>query len=776
LSLLAGILLGCSGDGAGPTGPAIPEGAGLRLIALGGDTLRGIAGDTVPGTSVLAVTPGGVPVRDARVRWKVVNGGGRVVRTVTSTDANGVASAGWILGTDLTLPQVLSSELASPDDRGPYGRSREPVLFRASALLPMGVLPTATDTNRLAIDTIGAVLGSAVQLRLRLPDGRPIVGATIDFTVVRGGGRVGSRSAVTDSAGHAGTVWQLGDSAGAQEVAAEVRPAPGQPASRSLIRALSLAGAPVAIAPAGDTIRIDALGDTLQMVQLRDRAGNVTYGRASWTSLTPAIVGTSDETGIISIRNGLARVAISHGALSRTIPVVVSQTAATIVTGSAAVAFNWLGARSRVTAEARDRRGVPISGAAVSWRSRDSTVAAVDSQGVVRAMRDGITQLIASYQGASVKVSAQVVQQPAAISVLPATDTLELDSTRTPTVVVMDSGGSVIPSPTLQVTLSDTTVIGVDPSGALQATLPGTTTLTYRAGTVSASIDRVVEGTAILVSGQRVTAPMVLSGQPSFLITNGRVRIGWSSDHTGSIAMWVRLGSVWQPATSPVYGDWLYITAGVRTAPTLIAITENSVQRVGFRVEYANHWFLPQLEGLPPSIQPQPYPFTRTVWLGERDNGYYSWVDLVNNLHLTIVEHETGFGGLWGPATIRTNALAIRTDTLSKTVTYNGNPGHVVTGAIVDAAEFVRDNDPVRRVLVPLPESPLITPVFPGWGYGSVYRYSSLSQSFGVYMYATAVGSGPSASQICGAAWAHAPFPLRTLTPAEVASCGPASP
>jgi hypothetical protein len=195
-------------------------------------------------------------------------------------------------------------------------------------------------------------------------------------------------------------------------------------------------------------------------------------------------------------------------------------------------------------------------------------------------------------------------------------------------------------------------------------------------------------------------------------------------------------------------------------------------------MSFDNHWFRPDLQGFDPALGliSQPYPFKRTIWLRRADNGYYSWVDLINTLPYKA-EHETGFGGIWGPATIRTASTEIRTDTLSKTVRYNGDPGLTVMGSKVDAAEFVLDGDPVRRLLVPLPEAPFITPVFSGVAYGSVYRYAGPPVSFGVYMYAGALGPGePAASTICSDAWTNAPFPLHAVSPAELAGCGPVGP
>jgi hypothetical protein len=243
----------------------------------------------------------------------------------------------------------------------------------------------------------------------------------------------------------------------------------------------------------------------------------------------------------------------------------------------------------------------------------------------------------------------------------------------------------------------------------------------------------------------------------------------------GAVRMDVRLGDSWHPATGP-YGDWLYVTSAVTTPPTEISIVQLTPDRIGLRLRYANHWFLPQEGGYPDTFVAQPYPFDRTLWLSKGENGYYTWVDLYSDTGSLLVEHETGFGGLFGPATLRTSQVQIRTDTLSQTVVFNGDARSNTPGSLVDAVEFSLDGDPVRRVLVPVPEAPFITPVFPGWGYGSVWRYSGAAHSFGVYMYADGADSQVPVSAICRGAWTNAPFPLHQVSEAEFGGCGPTAP
>jgi hypothetical protein len=59
-----------------------------------------------------------------------------------------------------------------------------------------------------------------------------------------------------------------------------------------------------------------------------------------------------------------------------------------------------VGATARLEADIRDGRGVPIAGATVTaWTSSDPSVASVDANGVVRALRDGIVTIEAIVDG-----------------------------------------------------------------------------------------------------------------------------------------------------------------------------------------------------------------------------------------------------------------------------------------------------------------------------------------------------------------------------------------
>ena len=95
--LLAFVLLvACGRDASGPDGAGRPS----ALTASSGNGQIGTVGMPLPAPIVVRVTdPTGTPVVGATVAWSVASGGGTVSPTSASTDASGLASAAWTMGT-----------------------------------------------------------------------------------------------------------------------------------------------------------------------------------------------------------------------------------------------------------------------------------------------------------------------------------------------------------------------------------------------------------------------------------------------------------------------------------------------------------------------------------------------------------------------------------------------------------------------------------------------------------------------------------------------------
>jgi hypothetical protein len=754
-----------------PVPPAIPA-----ALVSGSTAIPSARTGKAAPVSVRVVDADGRGVSGATVFWRVVSGGGALSSGEGRTGPDGAATTGWALGLRVDEPQVL--EVTSPN-LAPL------TLYAAGGLQDSMVVQT--DRVPLA-DTVGAELTHRVRLGLRWPTGLPVIGARVEFAVTEGGGAVSAASELTDSLGQAGVTWRLGDVAGFQRVVARV---PGSPGPGLALRggesaidtldgvlavtfdAVALPGQPAAVRVLGDSIVLDALG---AMATVRaaafDRAGNgADASTIRWSSLAPDRVSISPEGEVRAVGDGTSWVVARIAASTDSLPVIVVRAPAAFRFAVPADTVNRLGDTLRIEAVAMDRLGSEIDTLRPTWRNLTPQRADLVSPGAVIPIAAGRIRLEASAGPVVDTVRFVVRQVVASIVPLRTRDTVALDS-RTPLPMeVLDSNGFGVPSAVLNVQSADTAIIHADSGLLVQAAYPGTTRVTVSADGASSSVEVTVEGVLIEVDGQRRSTPGSLGLPRRIDITNGRVRMLWDPGQVcekGAFLVDTRVDAAWYPATSRCWGDWLYVGSSVTTLPTEVNLIQVDSGAVQLQMRFGNHWFEPQLFGFPPSYQRQPYPFNRTVWLFPKDYGYFTEVVVEGTLLQPYpnVEHEVGFGGLWGPATVRTSEVNLNTDSLATTINYNWDYR-------VDAAEFLRAGDPLARTLVPLGPAPMITPVFT-FGYGSVYAYNyGPTASYGAFLYAAPIGVAEPSRTVCQEAWARAPFQLPSVTQAQLDGCGP---
>lgn len=184
----------------------------------------------------------------------------------------------------------------------------------------------------------------------------------------------------------------------------------------------------------------------------------------------------------------------------------------------------------------------------------------------------------------------------------------------------------------------------------------------------------------------------------------------------------VRIDGNWRRLTSRKYGDWTYLGCGVGTDPTKVEVLKRTRRKTVIRWTFGNHVICAQNS---PSLQEIPYPFTKTIWVRHGERGYYAEVTPLRRVD-GFLEHEIGFGGLWGAATVRTPEGSVRTD---------DQVDHYRTKAPVGWATLRRDSEDFKRHMI------MLDPEFarsPYWGhrtYGSVHRHGVESESFAVYLY-----------------------------------------
>lgn len=186
--------------------------------------------------------------------------------------------------------------------------------------------------------TVGAALSQPLAVRVTDRAGQPLVGRTVAFTVVQGGGVVAAGSAITDAEGVARDTWTLGVSA-ADSQAVEVRVAdvPGRPAV--IVRATARAGAPtqMVLAGAGQNGTVGRpLADSL-LVRVVDRFGNGVPG-VTVTFAVPSAGGTLSPSTDVTSATGHARSRWTLGGTPGSYAVTVTAGAFSATVGATALA------------------------------------------------------------------------------------------------------------------------------------------------------------------------------------------------------------------------------------------------------------------------------------------------------------------------------------------------------------------------------------------------------------------------------------------------------
>ena len=160
--------------------------------------------------SVKVVDAGGTAVVGASVRWSVLSGGGSVTPPTGISNAAGLVSTSWTLGSSLganTVRAYLTN-----------GYVVDSVNFSATAIsgspvvITLGAAPPATAAVATALP---AMVYTVVD-----QFGHPVAGAAVTFGTGFGSGSVTPTSTLTGVDGTASAVWTLGTVVGPQSTSA----------------------------------------------------------------------------------------------------------------------------------------------------------------------------------------------------------------------------------------------------------------------------------------------------------------------------------------------------------------------------------------------------------------------------------------------------------------------------------------------------------------------------------------------------------------------------
>ncbi len=163
--------------------------------------------------AVKIVDAGGVPVQGAIVNFAARTGGGTIVPPSGTSNATGMVTATWTLGTSIgaqTAVAVLSGSFVSDSSN-----------FTATATTgPAGVITLVSGNNQASV--VGRALALPLVVKVTDTFGNNAVGTRVTWAAAGLSGSVNPPTDTTGADGTASVVWTLGNTASTQTVTATV--------------------------------------------------------------------------------------------------------------------------------------------------------------------------------------------------------------------------------------------------------------------------------------------------------------------------------------------------------------------------------------------------------------------------------------------------------------------------------------------------------------------------------------------------------------------------
>ena len=238
------------------------------------------------------------------------------------------------------------------------------------------------------------------------------------------------------------------------------------------------------------------VGDTLRLAATATDANGqvVTEVTFAWVSGDTAVA-VVDASGLVAgIGAGQARVtATAAGVAGHAALTVLAPAPTTVAVTPDTVALTALGQTAQLAAEAHDQVGRRMEGVRVSWSSADTTVASVDSAGLVTAAGGGATTVSATAGEASGEAVVTVMQSASSVVVTPASDTVTLGDTVRLAAEAFDENGHTVAGTEFNWSSSNVSTAGVDDSGLVTGNGEGLATITATAGNAHGTSEIAVE-------------------------------------------------------------------------------------------------------------------------------------------------------------------------------------------------------------------------------------------------------------------------------------------
>lgn len=234
--------------------------------------------------------------------------------------------------------------------------------------------------------------------------------------------------------------------------------------------------ASVTVIPATTTLTV---GSTLQLTLVIADAGGAPLspvGRSIvWTPLSAGVATVGASGLVTAVGAGTDTIKVTVDGVLGTAIVTVSSVPVATVTLTPSSASLAVGGTQQLVATARDAGGNILAGRAVTWASSNSTVASVDSTGLVTAVGAGSAQVTAIINGVQGAATISVTAVPiASIVVTPGAASLTQGTSLQLTVAAFDASNLPLTGRTFAFISGAPTIASVSSAGLVTALSPGT--------------------------------------------------------------------------------------------------------------------------------------------------------------------------------------------------------------------------------------------------------------------------------------------------------------
>ncbi|HKK07411.1 MAG TPA: IPT/TIG domain-containing protein, partial [Gemmatimonadota bacterium] len=157
--------------------------------------------------------------------------------------------------------------------------------------------------------------------------------------------------------------------------------------------------ASVTVSPAEDSAA--SIDETVSFsATAKDASGKAVSGATiSWSSLDGSVASVSSGGVATARANGTARIVASAGGKADTARLVVKQRTTSVTVSPDSARLETIGDTVRFSGSAEDANGHPVSGVSLAWNVSDSSVATIDTAGLVTARAVGRVEVWAAAAG-----------------------------------------------------------------------------------------------------------------------------------------------------------------------------------------------------------------------------------------------------------------------------------------------------------------------------------------------------------------------------------------